>query len=189
MTVPVSAHRLDVFQTCDIWDLCFLLLYSPSHGASLQALLRCPLCVPFTVPFHARRPAHSHFTNGQHCLPQSCQSRQIKHARWHMEEKTFWFTMELFMDKSYFSWPGTCSQGLITFQGTAAIYSNYSGSSDVCVHMAVWVRAHLNMVQILQRGCWLQSANEGKFKSSSSPHFPHVVILSIRRATSVGKRT
>lgn len=31
------------------------------------------------------------------------------------------------MDKSYFSWPGTCSQGLITFQGAAAIDSKSRG--------------------------------------------------------------
>lgn len=56
------------------------------------------------------------------------------------------------MDKSYFSWPGTCSQGLITFQGAAAIYSKSLGP-----HMFVgtWLSAHshLNTAGKLQPGC------------------------------------
>lgn len=90
----------------------------------------------------------SSFASGQLCLPQFCQSRQIKHVRWHMEEKAFWFIMDLFMDKSYFSWPATCSRGLITFQGTAAIYSNSLGPQmfactclPMCVH--VWIQLEI----------------------------------------------
>ena len=46
------------------------------------------------------------------------------------------------MDRSYFSWPGTYSPGLIAFQGTTVIYSNILGPQmfvsthlSVCVHV------------------------------------------------------
>ena len=149
MTVTVSAHWLDVFWTCNVWNLCFLLLEPPSHEAGPQAFIRCLLCVALHSPKPDGRPfftkAHSNFASGQLHLPQSRQSRQIKHVRWHTEEKSYWLIKAFFMARSYFSWPATCSQVLITFQPTAAIYSNILGPQmfacmclSVCVH--VWIR-------------------------------------------------
>lgn len=43
------------------------------------------------------------------------------------------------MARSYFSWPATCSQVLITFQPTAAIYSNILGPQMFACCLCVYV--------------------------------------------------
>lgn len=56
--------------------------------------------------------------------------------------------------------------------------------------VAVCVRTYLNRVGKPQQGCWWHSANEGKFKSPSSPpSLPYFMIGSIGIAVPVGKRT
>lgn len=150
MTVTVSARWLDVFWTCNVWNLCFLLLEPPSQEAGPQALTRRLLC----VALHRALPSLTAGPTSQRpilLLPaasSTCHS-PVKADRLNMSgdiRKSYWLLKAFFMARSYFSWPATCSQVLITFQPTAAIYSNILGPQMfVCMCLSVCVRVWIRL--------------------------------------------
>lgn len=105
--------------------------------------LSCALPCLISCPFVTK--AHSKCANSQLCLPRFCQSRQIKHVRWHVEEKVLWFIMELFTNKSYFSWPDTCSLRLDHISRHYSRLFKYSASQDVCVLMSVCLHIRMQL--------------------------------------------
>lgn len=136
-----------------------------SHPLSHHASPQHHSCLPCAPHHHAFVTMdHSHGVHSQFCLPQFCQSRQMKHVRWHLEEKAFWFIMELSMDKSYFFWHSLWSQGLITFQGTVALLSNSLGPWCMCACVC------LNMVGKWQQGPVWESENDWGVK-----HLPPIL--------------
>lgn len=114
--------------------------------------------------------AHSNCANGQLCLLRFCQSRQIKHVRWHVEEKVLWFIMELFTNKSYFSWPDTCSLRLDHISRHYRRLLKYSGSWDVCVLVSVCLHIWMQL-ENWSRDFDYKSKSEGEKLSPDSPHF------------------
>lgn len=115
------------FKSVTFRSIRFLLWYPPPHGASPQALTRRPGCAPLRRALPRFTEAPSKFTDDRLCSPQSDEADKLNMSDDIWKKRLSDLSRNFFRDKSYFSWPGPCSRGLIAFQGAVAIRSDVSG--------------------------------------------------------------